>query len=182
MAMVSSNNLTGALHFIVERAAADIGTSRGAGLSLLTGGGRRITSAATDPMAERLNALHDRCFENPCVAAWAGRTTVRVDAQHDDPSWTAWLVAARDVGATSVLVAPLSTTKRLLGTLMVFSPEPDAYTDSDERMLAGYANDAAILIDEIQSACDQMSRSWGEHRKEHGVALDLVPLEAHIDG
>ncbi|OBF92498.1 hypothetical protein A5790_13490 [Mycobacterium sp. 852002-51152_SCH6134967] len=66
--------------------------------------------------------------------------------------------AGAEVGANSVLFAPLRTPQRLIGTLMVYSREIDAYRRSDADMLDRYACDAAILIDESQSAQTQFLR------------------------
>lgn len=66
--------------------------------------------------------------------------------------WPHWVDQAADIGANSALFAPLQTPQRLLGTLMVYSHEVDAYRRSDADMLDRYASDAAILIDETQSA------------------------------
>jgi GAF domain-containing protein len=143
------HGVTGALAFIVDRAAASVGGSCGAGLSLLTGCGRRITSVATDSPAERLNALHDQSFENPCATAWLERRTVASDVGADLTPWVGW-VGRSTVG--SLLVAPLCTTHRLLGTLLVYARDRAAYTTRDTEALARCATDAAILIDEMQTA------------------------------
>jgi hypothetical protein len=145
-----AQSLTGTLGFIAERAADEVGVSTGAGVTLLTTTGRRITSVGTDGVAERLNALHDLYPVNPGAAAWLNSPTVCTTA--DVRRWPGWLREATDMGACSVLSAPLSTPQRLLGTLMVYAGASDAYRRSDEDMLARYARDAGILIDETQAA------------------------------
>jgi GAF domain-containing protein len=139
-----AHTLPGALKFITQRAAEDVGRSCGAGLNLLTGSGRRISSVATDPIAERLNALHDLHVDNPCATAWSDRRLVRLDA-----------FEIGDQTVESMLVAALSTETRLLGTLLVYSRAPAAYSASDEKVLACLADDAAILINEVQLAQSQ---------------------------
>ena len=148
-----AQTLTGTLQFIADRAAEEVGVSRGAGITLLTTAGRRITSAATDPVAERLNALPERYPQNPATAAWSTRCTV--NAADGAGTWPDWIQQAAALGAGSMLVAPLCTAQRLLGTLMVYSDGPGAYRRSDELMLDSYARDAAILIDETQAARSQ---------------------------
>ncbi|MCV7279948.1 GAF domain-containing protein [Mycolicibacterium flavescens] len=146
----ASMTLTGTLRFIAERAAEEVGVSSGAGVTLLTTGGRRITSVATDAVAEQLSALHDGYHGNPGSTAWLrGSAALR---------WSDWYRRATELGAPSVLVAPLRTPQRVLGVLMVYSCRPDAYRRSDEDMLDHYAGDAAILIDETQSARTQFDR------------------------
>ena len=154
-----AQTLTGTLDFIAHRAAEEVGISAGAGITLLTTAGRRITSSATDSLAEQLNALHDRHPQNPCIAAWSTRSTVHATRGDDALRWPGWVDQAAGLGAHSVLIAPLCTAQRLLGTLLVYSREPGAYRRSDELMLDSYARDAAILIDETQSARAQFFRA-----------------------
>ncbi|SEH89014.1 GAF domain-containing protein [Mycolicibacterium rutilum] len=154
-----SMTLTGTLRFVADRAAEEVGVSAGACVNLLTTRGRRITSVATDPVAERLSALHDRFDDNPGAAAWARGAAVAVTGSNHQQPWSAWRRQAIELGAPSVLFAALCTPQRVLGTLMVYSPRPDAYRRSDEEMLDGYARDAAILIDETQSARTQFIRT-----------------------
>ena len=154
-----AQTLTGTLEFVADRAAEEVGISAGAGITLLTTGGRRITSSATDPLAEQLNALHDRHPEGPCSTAWLTRATVHATEAGNAQRWRDWVQHAAALGARSVLVAPLCTAQRLLGTLMVYSREAGAYRRSDELMLDDYARDAAILIDETQSARAQFFRA-----------------------
>lgn len=151
-------SLTGTLRFIADRAAGEVGVSTGAGVTLLTTTGRRITSVATDPAADRLNALFDRYEESPGATAWLRQMVVRATGSPEADRWPKWIGQAAEAGANSVLFAPLRTPQRLLGTLMVYSREVDAYRRSDADMLDRYACDAAILIDETQSAKSQFLR------------------------
>ncbi|OBB41521.1 GAF domain-containing protein [Mycobacterium sp. 852002-51961_SCH5331710] len=153
-----ARTLTGTLRFIADRAAEEVGVSMGGGVTLLTTTGRRITSVATDPIADQLNGLFDRHHENPAATAWFGCTVVGAIGSPEAAEWPAWVEQAAEIGARSVLFAPLRTSERLLGTLMVYSQDAEAYRRSDADMLDRYATDAAILIDETQSAQTQFLR------------------------
>lgn len=153
-----ARTLTGTLRFIADRAAEEVGVSTGGGVTLLTTTGRRITSVATDPIADQLNGLFDRHHENPAATAWFGCTVVGAIGSPEAAEWPAWVEQAAEIGARSVLFAPLRTSERLLGTLMVYSQDAEAYRRSDADMLDRYATDAAILIDETQSAQTQFLR------------------------
>ncbi|MGE2720293.1 GAF domain-containing protein [Mycolicibacterium celeriflavum] len=171
-----ARTLTGTLRFIADRASEEVGVSTGAGVTLLTTTGRRITSVATDPLADQLNALFDRHHENPAATAWFGHIVIGVRVgvgvgvgpgtigSPEAERWPEWVEQAAAIGARSVLFAPLRTPQRLLGTLMVYSQNPDAYRRSDADMLDRYAGDAAILIDETQSAQTQFLRGTGAKR------------------
>ena len=151
----SRATVDGALRLIAERAvglsAASADDERGCGLILLTRGGRRITSVGTDALAERLSALYDEHCENPCRAAWHGRTTIRAAAPGDGECQHAWMSEASRLGARSILCAAMVTGDRLLGTITVHSSRVGAFSPADEDRLRAYANAAAVLIDEIQA-------------------------------
>jgi GAF domain-containing protein len=124
----------------------------GCGLSLLTTDGRRITSAGTDPVAERLNALHDAYPENPCTTAWLHRTTVMADRPIAASRWPACMELAIGLGVESLLAAAIATPNRLLGTVWVYSTRRGAFRRNDGEVLARWARAAGVIIDQTQTA------------------------------
>ncbi|MGE2833360.1 GAF domain-containing protein [Mycobacterium sp. SMC-4] len=119
--------------------------STGCGVNLLTVDGRRITSAATDPVAERLNALYDSYRENPCTTAWLNDQVVAADLSRSQPSL--WATCALELGVRSIMATALRTPDRLLGTVLVYSTDSDAYRDDDQDVLLMFARTAALRID-----------------------------------
>ncbi|WP_237572777.1 hypothetical protein [Mycolicibacterium lacusdiani] len=98
----SRATVDGALRLIAERAVGLSGAGadyeRGCGLILLTRSGRRITSVGTDALDERLSAPYDDHCENPCRAAWHGRTSIRAAAPGDGECQQAWMSEASRLG------------------------------------------------------------------------------------
>jgi hypothetical protein len=56
-----------------------------------------------------------------------------------------------ELGVPRVLVAPLCTGNRRLGSVLVYSTDPAAYRGVEEAALAMMAHEAAALIDETQN-------------------------------
>jgi GAF domain-containing protein len=147
----TASPLAATLRDIVGQCVADLPTAAGCGLLLLTTDGRRITSMATDPLAERLNVLHDSHRENPFRAAWSGLTAVQAEQSTESSRWPSWMACAQELGAQSVLTAALSTRERSLGVVMVYSTLPSAFGAEDHGTLERVARSAALVIDEAQN-------------------------------
>lgn len=142
--------LTSTLRAISHQALTARRASTGAGVTLLTTTGRRITSVGSDRVAERVNALHDACQDGPFADAWTRRRVVRVPDITANAAG-AWTARARDLGLRSVLAAPLATADRLLGVLAVWAPVAGAYDERDAAAFERFARSAAALIDVVQT-------------------------------
>jgi len=85
--LLTEDTVTTALATMTSVAADTIGHSTGAGLSLLDSDGRRITSAATDPLAELLDDLQYQLDEGPCLTAWREGRFIRSEPDADEQRW-----------------------------------------------------------------------------------------------
>lgn len=70
---------------------------------------------------------------------------------------------AQPTGSRALLVVPVKTTKELLGTLSVSSPEPGAFTIDDQRLLTSLGAYAALAIDKAR-LYDDLNQAL-EHEK-----------------
>jgi GAF domain-containing protein len=141
--------VTTALRRFADRCLAALPQTTGCAVSLTSSDGRRLTTESTDEVAGRISALYDAHAQNPCVTAWSSDAAVRVQPD-GDMRWPLWWAAVRDLGARSVLVAPLRTTGRRLGTCLLYSTERHAYRDVDELTLSALACQAAASVDRAQ--------------------------------
>jgi GAF domain-containing protein len=141
--------VTAALRDVARRCGAAVPGTTGCCVSLLSTDGRRLTTEGTDAVAERLGALYDVHARNACATAWSGNTVVRTHSDCD-VRWPLWWAAVRETGAQSVMVAPLRTAGRLLGTCLVYSTLPRAYDEGAALALSAIAGDAATRIDRSQ--------------------------------
>jgi hypothetical protein len=142
-----------ALHEVALQHRGVVPVSAGCGISLLTSDCRRITSVATDSVAERLNALHDLYQDNPYTSAWRHGVAMWADANTtgDEAGWAQWGVEARYLGVGSLLATTFGTEARRLGVLTIYSPEPEAYGPSDIETVTLFAVAAAHEIERIHT-------------------------------
>ncbi|MBB2993042.1 hypothetical protein FHR72_004549 [Mycolicibacterium iranicum] len=119
-------------------------------MNLLTTDGRRITSASSDGVGERLNALYDRFADNPGAHAWRSGATIATTTMPHLGAWPEWLGQARALGVGSVLTAVLKTQERRLGYLLAFSVDAKPFSLSEAAVFAEFARDAAYRIAERQ--------------------------------
>jgi GAF domain-containing protein len=169
----TASPLTATLRDIVGQCVADVATAAGCGLLLLTTDGRRITSVATDPLAERLNVLHDSHRENPFRAAWSGLTAVGAEQSTESSRWPSWMACARELGAQSVLTSALNTRERSLGVVMVYSTLPMAFDAEDHGTLETVARRAALVIDEAQNGRTSVLISRSRISNVSGSAITI---------
>ncbi|BBX69890.1 GAF domain-containing protein [Mycolicibacterium psychrotolerans] len=143
--------MTSTLQALAHRCASLIPGTAGCGMTLLTADGRRITSVATDRVAERLNALHDVNPQNPCASAWMHDTVRRAHSSVTRLGWAPWMASAQGMGVRSVLAAPLCTPRRRLGWVFVYSTRADSYRHGHGRLLTTFAAAAAHRVDRCQN-------------------------------
>jgi GAF domain-containing protein len=126
----------------------------GAGVSIRDSTGRRTSSAATDDVVARADALQYELDEGPCLAAWAGRAVVRLDDTAADERWPQWAAAAAGLGLRSVLSAPLVAGDAALGAIKVYADRPGAYDERSQRLLSMFAGQAAVLLANVRTVQD----------------------------
>ncbi|WP_378740445.1 ANTAR domain-containing protein [Nocardia brasiliensis] len=150
--LLSEQTVSTALAQITSLAADVIPASSGSGISLLDNQGRRITSAATDPIVESADTLQYGLDQGPCLTAWNDHVLVRVDNLVRDERWPEWSSRAVELGIASVLSAPLLTAGEALGAVKVYSRRPHAYTDVSEDLLRRFAELITMLLVQLHTA------------------------------
>jgi GAF domain-containing protein len=144
-----------ALTLVAELAHDTLGADTvGAGISLLEGGGRRTSVAATGDEVAKADALQYELAEGPCLTAWQGRALVRVDDTDTEARWPRWTPAAAGLGLRAVLSAPLVAGDVALGTIKVYAARPHAYDERSQRLLSMFAVQAAVLLAGVRTVQD----------------------------
>ena len=121
---------SGALLRRVCRAAARALGASGVGVTVMTDGGVRGISAASDPASEQIEELQFVLGEGPCVDAFAERRPV-LTAEFDGRAMTRWPAygpAAYDAGVRAVFAFPLQIGAARLGVMDVFRREAGSLT------------------------------------------------------
>lgn len=93
----------------------------------------------------------------------------------DDPNFAPWREAALKRGYRSVIALPLQDSIGAFGVLTIYSEEPDAFDDSEYRLLQDLANNLSFGIRAIRTA--------SEHKKaEEGLKRLEAAIEQSDDG
>ncbi|WP_111509344.1 GAF and ANTAR domain-containing protein [Mycobacterium kyogaense] len=169
--LLTETTVASALATLTSVAADTIGGSAGAGLTVLDAQGRRITSAATDPIVGQLDDLQYQLDEGPCLTAWRESRVVRTEPDTDEQRWPSWIRAARALGMQSFLSAALVVGERPLGAIKVYSTTVDAYSDRDADLLRRFARQAAIFVSNALTvqAAEQMSDTLKNTMRDRDV-------------
>jgi signal transduction histidine kinase len=96
--------------------------------------------------------------------ALANGTLVNVSDVPHDPHASQF---ARDVGVKSMLVAPIQSRNRTIGTVSCVSLDLGVFSDEDERLITILASQAAMAIENAQLFDSQRrARTVAEHQRE----------------
>jgi GAF domain-containing protein len=139
-------------------AATSIPAAAGAGISLIEEG-VRVSTASTNALVSLADERQYELGEGPCLTSWADSVLVRIDDLDRDERWPRWAEAARALHLRSVLSTPVVGTARNLGAIKVYSEKPAAFGRAAEDLLLRLADQAAILLENLQSltAAEQSS-------------------------
>jgi GAF domain-containing protein len=149
--LLSRETVDTVLGMITALALETVPGSVGAGVTLVDEWGRRTSSAATDPLVERADALQYTLDEGPCLAAAALRQVVRIDDVGADRRWPRWAAEAEALGLRSALSAPMVAGDQSLGALKVYGTS-SAFPARTEQVLSLFSAQAAILVANAQSS------------------------------
>jgi GAF domain-containing protein len=147
---LSEQDATAAVQQLARAARQMVPAATGAGVSLMSDDGTRLSTAATDKTVEAADTLQYALGQGPCLSAWATGDSQRVEDTHQDPRWVRWQQAAAQAGIRSVLSVPLAYRDHRLGALKVYATRPGAFGDPEERVLRLLADAAATLLGAAQ--------------------------------
>jgi len=171
--LLSDQTLQSALRLVTALAAESIPGSRGAGVTL-AGDGGPMTTAASDEAVERADSLQYEVDEGPCLEAMRLMRLVRIDDLAQETRWPAWTGPARSLRIRSVLSVPLQVRGDVTGALKVYSPDPSAFGEREERLLGMFAEQAAVLLANVRSVED-LERA-NQRLRELVHSRDLVAM------
>lgn len=149
--LLSEQDATTAVGQLARAAQQTIPSAAGAGVSLLSEEGTRISTASTDAVVEAADAAQYDLGMGPCLSAWGTGEPQRIDDTTTDSRWARWQAAAAASGIRSVLSTPLVHRGRTLGALKVYANAPEAFGETEERLLGLLADAAATLLGAAQT-------------------------------
>lgn len=143
---------------IAQAAFESIPGSVGAGATLIDAQGRPTSRASTSTLVEEADQLQYELGQGPCLAAWAGALTIRVDNAATETRWPRWSEASAQRGLVSCLSVPLllpggngTGPAQAIGALKVYGSHPNAFDAGSENLLELLATPAAVLLANIQA-------------------------------
>ncbi|MUK03203.1 GAF domain-containing protein [Vibrio cholerae] len=128
-----------------------ISSAQGAGVSLMSPDGKRLSVGATDGHVLEADNLQYEFGEGPCIAAWSTGAPVVIADTHADERWPQWTAAAAASGIRSCLSVPLMHNQAGLGAMKVYSDQADAFSEVDRELLTNLARSAAALLGHVQA-------------------------------
>lgn len=148
--LLSQESVDTTVRLVTTLAVTTLPGTAGAGVSLMSAGGKRST-AASDPLVEQADLLQYELDEGPCLSAWRGRTPVRIDDTNTEHRWPRWTEKAAAHGIKAVLSTPMLIGDRSIGAIKVYSQQPSVYDEHSEQVLGLLAQQSAILLANAQS-------------------------------
>lgn len=151
--VLSAETIVTTIELVTALAAETIPGTTGAGVTLIDARGKRST-AASDRLVERADALQYEYNSGPCLTAWRDQVTVRIDDMDGETRWPQWTAAVGAEGVRAMLSVPLNADGTSVGAMKVYSGQPAAYDTRAEHLLELFARQAAILLVNAQTLSD----------------------------
>ncbi|WP_194846573.1 GAF and ANTAR domain-containing protein [Mumia zhuanghuii] len=140
-----------------------------AAVTMIRGGGRLDTVAATAGVAVRADELQVELGEGPCLSdSWD--QTLRSGDLSAETRWPRWTQAVADMGLASLLGVSLSPDGRRMGVVTLYSKEPRFFDDDDAALAHVFARHASLAL------------AKAEHQANLVFALDARKLIGQAQG
>ena len=181
--LLSEETVQTAVDLVTSLAVDTIDGAVGAGVTLLDDEGRKESAGATSDLVLRADALQYELDEGPCLTACRQDVLIRIDDLDVDERWPGWRDRVLPLGLRSSLSTPLRAQGRVLGALKVYGRQPSAFDEHSERLLARFAEQAAILLANVSTLdrAERLSESLRDAlRSRNVIALASgVLMERH---
>ena len=120
-----------------------------AGLAFATRGARPEVAAVTDPVVAEVFELQIGTQSGPLVESMQGHAPILIRDTSTDDRWPVWAEKVAALGVRSVLDMPLVTgseSRRSVGMLGLYSPQPDAFGPDDQAVAHILARHASVAL------------------------------------
>jgi GAF domain-containing protein len=150
--LLTEETVAHALQLITDAAVAAIPGAMGSGVSLMKPSGERLTAASSGgEIVSQADGLQFELGEGPCLTAWATGQPVLVSDAAADPRWPGWSAAVASMDIGSVASSPLLTGTTAVGAVKVYARDPDHFDARTIRLLALFAEQAALFVVHAQA-------------------------------
>jgi GAF domain-containing protein len=150
-----------------------------AGVILVQGRSRVQTVAATNDVVAALDRAQLESGVGPDVELIADRVSVLVADTETDDRWPAWSRAVADAGVRSMLGIRMHTSSATIGSLNLYDPRPNRFTDDDRDVAHILARHAAVAM----SSARRKANLWlaMDTRRAIGEAQGILMERFAID-
>lgn len=104
------------------------------------------TTASTDPVVARVDAIQYEVGQGPCLQAITRQATVSSADLHDESRWPAFATRTADLGIRSMMAFQLFVRARDVGALNLYAREAGAFSAEDEQIGLLLASHAAVAL------------------------------------
>ena len=177
--MQSEDNPDALLRTIVRAGAYVMPGISWAGISLVRG--KKVTSEApSDEVARALDRLQSDLGEGPALSAVADERTVAIPDLVHETRWPRFVAAATAGGVRCMLSFRLFLHRGALGTLNLYGPEPNMFTDESITVGEIMARHAAVAM--AGAAAEEGARAAIESRDVIGQAKGILMHRDNLTG
>jgi len=108
--------------------------------------GATVTGAASSQLAVEIDLVQYDHDQGPCLTSMAERSPVRIDVLRQDERFEHFAPAAVERGVESSLSVPLVRDGDVVGSINLYSTQPNAFADATLTMVAPIAEYTAEVI------------------------------------
>jgi GAF domain-containing protein len=142
-----------------------------AGITMIVEGKPR-TAVFTNLEAPEIDEAQYRTGEGPCLYAHRDQKPYRIDDTSEDLRWPDFARTALAHGIRATLSVPLTARGESLGALNLYAQTPNAFNDEHERVVALFADQAAIALANAQVYWD--ARQLGENLNQAIKTREII--------
>lgn len=141
-ALVNAEGIEQFLHEMAVMAARLVGGDLSCAMTMRSGG-RPVTVACTDPVAEKLDGVQYELDHGPCLHAMRDGRMVKIEDTADKTRWPQFERRAAAQGIRSCLALPLTCGGDRVGALNLYARRASAFGAEQARRAAAFAENAS---------------------------------------
>jgi PAS domain S-box-containing protein len=146
-----AGDLDGSVQLLVDAGVRLLGVD-GTGLMLADTQGRLCAAGGSDEATMAFLRAQEHAVKGPCLHAFLLERPVQAGSLAGDPRWRQLAEAASVNGVGAALATPIGLYGAPIGTLLVSSSSPRAWTDGDAAAAEAYASVLAALLEPAAEA------------------------------
>jgi GAF domain-containing protein len=179
--MASEDSVAETLATLVDHAVTAVPGCESAGVTMARRGWYE-TTAATDQVVHDVDRYQYETDEGPCLNALEEHEIFRTGDLPADPRWPRFGQLAAELGILSMLSFRLFVDDETLGSLNLYSREPEAFGDRSVALGALFAAHAAIALDQARARESErnLERALDGNRRI-GMALGIIMALHRVD-